>query len=114
MDALLGDDYISLEFYVSQETIKFIVGVPDMYLDTFEKMIGSFYPGSLIEPIERLKFHNHDKKVSGAYLALTQESVYPIKTYEHVQIDPMDSILSACNKVGVHDVVSIQILAREL
>lgn len=114
MNSIFGDDYISLEFFVSKEMIKFVIAVPHEYCDTFEKMIGAFYPGAVIEEIHKPKFIDAGKYASGWYLSLTNDSIYPIKTYETFEADPMDSILSSFNKVWVDDVINFQILAREL
>jgi hypothetical protein len=51
----LGQDYVSLEILVEKELIKFIIGVPEEYVETFEKMISNFYPGSVIDQIARPK-----------------------------------------------------------
>ena len=114
MDNYFGDDYISLEFYVSKEMIKFVIGVPGEYLETFEKMIWAFYPGAVVEDCPKPSFIDPGKCAAGWYLALTHDTIYPIKTYETFKADPMDSILSAFNKVWVDDIISLQILAREL
>jgi hypothetical protein len=45
-----GQEYISIELYIEKESIKLIFAVPDHFVDNVEKMISSFYPGSVIEP----------------------------------------------------------------
>jgi hypothetical protein len=45
---------------------------------------------------------------------LTKDSVYPIKTYESFEADPMDSLLSSFAHVGKQEKVCFQILAEPL
>jgi hypothetical protein len=37
--------------------------------------------------------------MAGGEFTLTKDSVYPIKTYESFEADPMDSLLSAFSRV---------------
>ena len=52
--------------------------------------------------------------MAGGEFTLTKEAVYPIKTYESFEADPMDSLLSAFSQVGKQEKVCFQILAEPL
>jgi len=41
---VLGNNYASIEMFIEKETIKFILAIPYEHLETFEKMILSFFP----------------------------------------------------------------------
>lgn len=105
-----GHNYISMEMYIERETIKFAVGVPEDHVENFEKMISSFYVGSVIDPIPQPKFLEAGKYMDGGEFLLNKDNVYPIKTYESFEADPMDSLLSAYARVLPDEKLCLQIL----
>lgn len=54
-DKHFGQTYISCEILIENEVIKYMLAVPGDYTETFEKMISSFYPGAVIDPIPQPK-----------------------------------------------------------
>lgn len=40
----LGQDYISIEILLEKEVVKYILGIPEDFIDNTEKLISSFYP----------------------------------------------------------------------
>ena len=110
----LWDNYISMEIVVENEVIKFFVWVPEDHLLTMQKMIASFYPWALVEITSQPKLLEAGKYMAGGEFTLTKDSVYPIKTYESFEADPMDSLLSAFSHVWKEEKVCFQILAEPL
>ena len=110
----LWDNYISMELVVENEVIKFFVWVPEDHLLTVQKMIASFYPWALVEITTQPKLLEAWKFMAGGEFTLTKDSVYPIKTYESFEADPMDSLLSAFSHVWKQEKVCFQILAEPL
>ena len=110
----LWDNYISMEIVVEGEVIKFFVWVPEDHLLTVQKMIASFYPWALVEIVSQPKLLEAWKYMAGGEFTLTKDSVYPIKTYESFEADPMDSLLSAFSHVWKQEKVCFQILAEPL
>ena len=110
----LWDNYISMEIVVENEVIKFFVWVPEDHLLTVQKMIASFYPWALVEITSQPKLLEAWKFMAWGEFTLTKDSVYPIKTYESFEADPMDSLLSAFAHVWKQEKVCFQILAEPL
>ena len=110
----LGDNYISMEMVVENEVIKFFVWVPEDHLLTVQKMIASFYPWALVEIVSQPKLLEAWKYMAWGEFTLTKDSVYPIKTYESFEADPMDSILSAFSHVWKEEKACLQILVEPL
>ncbi len=110
----LGNNYISIEMMIEKDQIKFILWIPKNHLETMEKMISSFYMGSVVEEIQQPKFLEAGKFMAGWEFNLTKNSVYPLKDYESFEADPMDSIMSAFNKVSKNDKLVLQILVQPL
>ncbi|HPC34461.1 MAG TPA: hypothetical protein PLP73_02270, partial [Candidatus Absconditabacterales bacterium] len=111
---LFGGDYISMELFIEKEQIKYIVGVPENHLSTVRKMIAAFYPESFIEDVEQPRLLEAGKYMAGGEFNFTENSVYPIKTYEAFEADPMDSILSSYSNVGRDEKMILQILVEPL
>lgn len=113
-DKYFGQPSVSCEILVEKELIKFILWVPQEYLETFEKMISSFYPGAVIDHIEQPKLLEAGKYLEWGYFVLTKDNALPIKTYESFEIDPMDSILASYARVGIDEKLCLQILVSPL
>ena len=109
-----GDNYVSMEIFIEQEVIKFFVGVPEEHLLTMQKMIASFYSWALVEIVNQPKILEAGKYMAGGEVTLTKDSVYPLKTYESFEADPMDSLLSAFSQIGKEEKACFQILAEPL
>lgn len=108
------NNYISMEIVVEKEVIKFFLWVPKEHLMTVEKMISSFYVWAIVEQVKQPKLLETGKFYAWGEFVLTKNSVYPIKTYESFEADPMDSILSAFSNLSKEEKVGIQILVEPL
>jgi len=109
-----GNNYISIEMFAEKEVIKFIVGVPEDHIENIEKMISSFYIWAVVDPIEQPKLLDAGKYMAGGEFYLSKWNVFPIKTYETSEADPMDSLLSAYSKIMSDEKMSLQILISPL
>jgi len=111
-DKNLGNNYVSMELFIEKEVIKFIVGVSDEHIETIEKVISGFYPGVVVEYIAQPKLLDAGKYMDGGEFTLAKDSIFPIRTYESFEADPMDSLLSAYSKVTVDEKICLQILIQ--
>jgi len=107
-------NYISLEIVVEKEMIKFVIWTPKDYIETFEKMISGFYPGSVIDNIDQPKLLDTWKFAEWWYFILSKDNAFPIKTYQNFEADPMDSLLSAFSRVDWEEKLCLQILVSPL
>ncbi len=109
-----GDNYISMEMLIEKEVIKFIMWVPEDHIENLEKVISSFYIGAVVDIIDKPKLLEAGKYMAGGEFMLTKNNVYPVKTYETFEADPMDSLLSAYSKIMVDEKMDLQILISPL
>ena len=109
-----GDNYISMEMLIEKEVIKFVMWVPEEHIENLEKVISSFYIGAVVDMIDQPKLLEAGKYMAGGDFMLTKDNVYPIKTYETFEADPMDSLLSAYSKIMVDEKLDLQILISPL
>ena len=99
---------------IEKEVIKFILGVPEEHTENIEKLISSFYIGAVVDVIDPPKLLEAGKFMAGGEFFLSKDNVYPIKTYETFEADPMDSILSAYSKIFADEKMDLQILISPL
>lgn len=103
-------NYVSMEIVAEKEIIKFILWVSQDYLETIEKIISSFYAGTLIDYIEQPKLLDAGKYYWWWTFSLQKEDAFPLKTYESFEADPMESILSAFSRVDGDEKLCLQML----
>lgn len=85
------------------EEIMFYVAVPRKYLESMQKTIRSFWPGSeAIIVKEDFNIFNPEGVTLGSYVKLKNHYFRPIKTYKEIalgNLDPLDAFLAAFNKL---------------
>jgi len=110
----LWQKYMSMEIFIEKESIKFIMAIPKDYVSNLEKTIAWFYSWSNVDIIWQTKLLEAGKFMAGGEFSLKKDAVYPIKTYENFEADPMDSILSSYAKVWINEKLCLQILAQPM
>lgn len=103
-------NYISMEILVEKEIIKFILWIPQEYIETIEKAISSFYAGAVVDYIEQPKLLEAGKFFGWGTFSYTKADPFPLKTYESFEADPMESILSSFSRVNVDEKLCFQML----
>ncbi len=97
-----GDFYMSIELAVcegSEESV-FYVSVPDNKRSLFEKQILSIFPhAKLFEKKDDYNVFNEDGVAVGSYLMQARNAIYPLKTYEQFDYDPLNIILNTFSKI---------------
>lgn len=84
----------------SQEIV-FYVAVPNERRGLLEKSLISIFPNAKItEKPDDYNIFNETGYTAGAYALLSKNPIYPIKTYENFNHDPLNVILSSFSKVN--------------
>ncbi len=95
-------DYYALEIALSSDSDDVIiyVAVPEAGIDLFEKQILAFYhDAKLREVTDDYNIFNPSGASAGAYAKLSTHEVFPIKTYDAFDHDPMNTILNVFSKL---------------
>lgn len=109
-------EHYALEISVAEgsDDIVFYVAVPNRYIDLFEKQLLSLYPNAMVT--EQKHDYNIfvDSGISMMSVAqLKSHSIYPLKTKEAFESDPMAILLNAFSKIEREGGgASLQILIR--
>ena len=110
-----GQPHLSFEIATPEtgEEINFYISMPRKYETVIEKQIHGFYPDASIKKVEDYNIFNPEGKVAGSYLKLAKNYTLPFKTYNDMEVDPINGIVSALSKVSEKgEGVSIQLLIR--
>lgn len=107
-----GEDFISLEYVVIEDQIYFYFVVPADLASLVEKLITGFYPDAFVEQVEEFNIFRPNSKVVAKALTLGKHYMYPIKSYQRLNSDPMSNITNALSKLNFDDGAAIQIMIR--
>lgn len=105
--------HISFEIITSSSGIVFVVVVPKKIMTIVERQIQSFYPHAEIS-FEKppALITKESQEIAGAVLNQSKSYILPIKTYQHLEADPLASITNVLTKLTNHSKVGIQVLIR--
>ncbi|MBY0376431.1 TraM recognition domain-containing protein [Patescibacteria group bacterium] len=96
------ENYFTLEVALGNQSDEVVVyaAIPNKHLSLFEKQILAFYHDAKIKecPDDYNVFNEHGGSV-GAYAVLSERGVMPIKTYDNIEHDPMNTILNVFSKL---------------
>jgi len=96
------ENYFTIEVALSSETDELVIyaGIPNKHLSLFEKQILAFYHHAKIREVaDDYNVFNASGASVGAYASLSQRGVLPIKTYENIDHDTMNTILNVFSKL---------------
>ncbi len=111
-----GDNYFSLEIantHGNDETV-FYVAVPSSKSHLFEKQLISIYPHAKLQVIDTdYNIFNPDGVAAGSYAKSARNPIFPLKTYEQFDYDPLNIILNSFSKISRHgEGASIQFIVK--
>ncbi len=112
MGWLFGQEYLSLEYVAHKQEIYFYIVVPKRAKLLVEKQILGFYPDAFIEETPEVNIFEDRSIVRGEIMKLKKWLEYPIRTYQKLESDSMNAILSALGKLQEDESWVIQILMR--
>ena len=105
--------HFGLEIAIPNDSdeVTFYIAIPDGKKDLFEKQILSIFPEARIkEEKDDYNIFNEGYFLSGSRLTLAKKAIYPLKTYDEFDYDPLNIILNSFSKIGRQEGVAIQIL----
>ena len=113
---LLGDPHITLEIAnpATDEEIYFYIAVPKKFRENVEKQVTSYFPDASIDKVEDYTVFSPGSAVAAAMLKIKNSHALPIKTYETMEVDPLNEISNALSKLHtVEEGASIQIVLKK-
>lgn len=109
-------DYFTVELSVANHSDEFIfhVAVPDTRKELFEKQILSvFHNARIHEKKDDYNIFSEGGFTVGSLATLSKHPSYPLKTYDVLEVDPLNILLNSFSKIDKHgEGASIQIVFR--
>jgi len=112
---LYGSPCISFEIANSakSEEIIFYTAVPKKFRESVEKQIHSFFPNAVLEKAADYNIFFPGSVTSASILKLKNKYTLPVKTYEMMEIDPLNAISTALSKLEtVKEGAAIQLVLK--
>jgi hypothetical protein len=106
------DDHISFELVADSKHITFYFASPQKNVRYLEQQIQAHYPAAVIEQVEDYNSFGLNGHVAAAYLRTTKKFIFPLKTYQKMEIDPMNSLINVLSKLEKGENLAIQYLVR--
>jgi hypothetical protein len=106
------DDTFSLEIVAHGGVIAFYFAVPYDTRQYVEQQLQAQFPESQIEKINDYNIFTSNSKITGSYLTLSRPSMFPIKTYMKMDVDPLNAIANTLSKIEQNDGAVIQMIVR--
>ena len=95
------------------EEIHFYIGVPRKYVETAEKQITGFLNEAKVERVEDYNIFNPVGVSAGSFVTLSRNFYLPVKTYQQLEIDPLNFITNAMSKLEFRgEGCSLQVLVK--
>lgn len=112
-------EHLSFEIVARTNVIEFFVRVPEKLKDFVEGQIYAQYPTAEISQVEDYSLNldiDNDKIedcIAGTEMSLVKNIIYPIKTFQNFDVDPLAGITGMLSKLeGTGERIWIQILAE--
>ncbi len=112
----IGTGYFSIELAVANHSddFAFHVAVHDSKKSLFEKqMLAIFHNAKIFEKKDDYNIFNEAGVAAASYALYKRDPVWPIKTYDHFDHDPLNVILNSFSKIKTHgEGAAIQIIIK--
>lgn len=110
---LRGQHTFSLEYIAYKNQIYFHMVVPRRYQGLVEKQITSFFSDAVIEEVDEINlFEGDNLHYATECLTLGHDYIFPIKTHQKLESDPINNITNALSKLEEDESCMIQIILR--
>lgn len=107
-----SQEFLSFEYAVLEAEVHFFVVCPRSLSAILEKQLTAFYPDAHIEQVEDYNIFQPDSKVVSSYMMTSRPYYYPIRTYESMTADPLNTIVNSLSKISEDEGAAIQVMVR--
>ena len=105
-------DQFSFEIVTHKNKVSFYVAVPQYLRQYMEQQLLAQYPEASINQIEDYNIFSPTGSVLTGYLKFTRSFILPIKTYNELSSDPLNSLTNSLSGLNADEGIAIQIVAR--
>lgn len=105
-------DHFSFEIVASNSKIAFFVVMPPDKARYLEQQIHAHYPDASIEQVPDYNIFTPQSQIAGAYLKTKKHYIFPLHTYQKMEVDPMNSLINVISKLEKNESIAIQYVVR--
>ncbi|MFA5163337.1 MAG: type IV secretory system conjugative DNA transfer family protein [Patescibacteria group bacterium] len=110
---LLGrSDHFSFEIVAERGKIYFYIVTPANQAVYIEKQINAHYPEAVVEEVDDYNAFSPLSKVAAGYLKTKDPFMLPIKTFQKMEVDPLNSLINIMSKLDRDESLAIQYTVR--
>lgn len=106
------DDHYSFEIVAQDGKIYFYVVAPHSSARFLEQQISAHYPDASIEEVSDYNIFKPDSEIFGSILKTKKSFIFPLRTYNQAEVDPMNAVVNAMSKLDKGEAIALQIIAR--
>lgn len=110
---LLGrEDQFSFEIVAFKKKIHFYAVAPEDNARYIEQQIHAHYPEAVVEKVDDYNLFTANSRVFASTIKPKRNFIFPLKTYNKMEADPMNSLVNAMSKLGDGEAMAIQVVVR--
>ncbi|HQQ38273.1 MAG TPA: type IV secretion system DNA-binding domain-containing protein [bacterium] len=110
---LLGrNDHFAFEIVANHHKIAFYAVAPRALSRYLEQQITAHYPEAVIEEIEDYNIFSMSGQVVAASLKTKKHFALPLRTYQKIEVDPLNSLINIMSKLDKDESVAVQYVVR--
>ena len=111
---IYGPFFLSFEIAtpVNSREIFFYVSIPKKFQSIIEKQINSFYQDAEIKRVDDYNIFVPNGGSAASYMTLKKRHIFPIKTYQQLETDPLLNITNAFSKIPNGEGAALQIIIK--
>ncbi len=106
------EDHVSFEIVSRGGNIYFYCVVPRTLESLLIQQIHAQFPAAQIDREEDYNFFSPKSSILGAYVTMTREFPFAIKTFRELDSDPLSGLTNPLAKIGKNDGAAIQFVVR--
>jgi len=101
-------DQFSFEIVSQNNRISFYVVAPPESARYFEQQIHAYYSEAVIEEVDDYNPFFIKGQAMAAYLKTARSFIFPLKTYQKIDVDPLNSVINALSKLEKDESLAVQ------
>ena len=105
-------DHFALEMIAKDGLISFYISTPRALTDLLTQQVQSVYPHAHFQPVPDYNIFKPQGAILGGYLILRRDFIFPLKTYQSFEDDPLEGITTALSKIPEDSGAVIQFIVR--
>ncbi len=113
MSWLFGrNDHFSFEIVANDKIISFYATAPRHMGRYLEQQIQAHYPEAVMEEVEDYNIFSPQGEIVAGYLKTTRNLIFPLKTYNKLETDPLNTLINVMSKLDQDEGISVQYVTR--